>query len=73
LRNKSISSSAASEVSGLMMSFAYLRVNVGFMTSPAIGSLVTRSSVFAVFPVAAVITALGVGALAIAARQQAEA
>ena len=50
------------------MSFAYLPVNVGFMVGPAIGSVVTQLSLFAVFPTAAFITALGVGALGLAAR-----
>ncbi len=68
-----LSGSAASEVRGRVMSFAYLPVNVGFIIGPAIGSVVTRAGVFAVFPTAAVITALGVGALVIAYRQAAEA
>ena len=68
-----LSGSAASEVRGRVMSFAYLPMNVGFMVGPAIGSIVTKGSVFAVFPTAAVITALGVGALAFAARQRVEA
>ena len=63
-----LSSSAPTEVRGRVMSFAYLPVNVGFMIGPAVGSVVTQASIFAVFPVAAVLTALGVGALAIAAR-----
>lgn len=63
-----LSTSAPSEVRGRVMSFAYLPVNVGFMVGPAIGAIVTRQSVFAVFPTAAVLTALGVGALTIAAR-----
>ena len=64
-----LSSSAPSDVRGRVMSFAYLPVNVGFMLGPAIGSVVTRSSVFAVFPTAAVLTALGIGVLWIAAQQ----
>ena len=44
---------------------------VGFMLGPAIGSVVTRNSVFAIFPTAAVLTALGIGVLWIAARQAA--
>jgi hypothetical protein len=38
------------------------------MVGPAIGSVVTQLSLFAVFPTAAFITALGVGALSLAAR-----
>jgi hypothetical protein len=55
-----------------VMSFAYLPVNVGYMVGPAIGSVVTRGSVFAIFPTAAVLTALGIGVVWIAARQAVE-
>ena len=52
------------------MAFAFLPMNVGFMIGPAIGSLVTRAGVFAVFPTAAVLTGLGIAALALAQRQR---
>lgn len=64
-----LSGSAASDVRGRVMSFAYLPVNVGFLIGPAIGSVVTRGSVFAVFPIAAVMTAIGLGALVLAERR----
>jgi MFS family permease len=64
-----LSNSAAKEVRGRVMSFAFLPVNLGFMIGPAIGSLVTRGNVFAVFPTAAVLTALGIGGLWIASKQ----
>lgn len=64
-----LSDSAPGEVRGRVMSFAFLPMNVGFMVGPAIGSVITRASVFAVFPAAALITLLGLGALLIAARQ----
>lgn len=64
-----LSGSAPSAVRGRVMSFAFLPMNVGFMVGPAIGSIVTRGSVFAVFPTAAVLTALGIGMLWLAARQ----
>ncbi|MBI3241973.1 MAG: MFS transporter [Chloroflexi bacterium] len=64
-----LSDSATTEVRGRVMSFAYLPVNVGSMIGPAIGSVATQISVFAVFPVAAVLTALGVGMLAVARRR----
>lgn len=64
-----LSGSAASDVRGRVMSFAYLPVNVGFLIGPAIGSVVTRGSVFTVFPVAAVMTAIGLGALVLAQRR----
>jgi DHA1 family multidrug resistance protein-like MFS transporter len=66
-----LSSSAPSDVRGRVMSFAYLPVNMGFFIGPAIGSIVTRVSLLAVFPLAAVVTALGIGALVIAARRAA--
>jgi hypothetical protein len=50
------------------MSFAYLPVNLGFFLGPAIGSLVTRTSLFAVFPTAAVLTLGGLGLLVVAYR-----
>ncbi len=65
-----LSASAASDVRGRVMSFAFLPVNVGALVGPAIGAVVTRGSVLAVFPVAAVMTALGIGALWLASRRQ---
>ena len=64
-----LSASTTSEIRGRVMSFAYLPLNMGLILGPAIGSLVTRSSVFAVFPTAAVLTALGVGLLVVARRK----
>lgn len=64
-----LSSSAASDVRGRVMSFAYLPVNVGILVGSSIGSLVTRGNVFAVFPVAAALTGLGALGLVLAARQ----
>jgi MFS transporter, DHA1 family, multidrug resistance protein len=68
-----LSESAAPEVRGRIMSFAYLPVNAGFMVGPALGSLVTQRSLFAVFPLAAVLTLIGIGALVLAARQRVQA
>ena len=53
------------------MSFAYLPVNMGFILGAGLGSVVTQGSLFNVFPVAAVLTALGLLALIYAARQKA--
>ncbi|MCL4561309.1 MAG: MFS transporter [Chloroflexi bacterium] len=61
--------SASEDVRGRIMSFAYLPVNMGLFLGPTIGSLVTRGSVFAVFPTAAVLTALGIVLLGFAARR----
>jgi DHA1 family multidrug resistance protein-like MFS transporter len=63
-----LSSSAPARARGRVMTFAYLPVNVGYMVGPAIGSVITRTSVFAVFPVAAVFTALGLLVLIVAKR-----
>ncbi len=64
-----LSSSTSSEVRGRVMTFSYLPVNVGYAVGPAIGSVITQWNIFAVFPAAAIITAMGIGALAVAARQ----
>ena len=63
-----LSASASSEIRGRVMSFAYLPVNLGSMVGPAIGAFVTQSSIFAVFPAAAVMMALGVVLLVVAHR-----
>ena len=52
------------------MTFSYLPVNIGYAAGPAIGILVTQLDIFGIFPAAAVLTALGIGVLAVAARQQ---
>jgi DHA1 family multidrug resistance protein-like MFS transporter len=67
-----LSTSAPSDVRARVMSFAFLPVNIGSLVGPAVGSLVTRGSVFRIFPAAVVLTALGVGALWVAHRQPAE-
>lgn len=51
------------------MSFAYLPANVGFFLGAGLGSIVTQAGVFMVFPVAALLTALGLITLLFAARQ----
>lgn len=63
-----LASSAPAGARGRVMTFAYLPVNVGSLVGPAIGSAITRTSVFAVFPVAAVFTALGLLVLVVAKR-----
>ena len=67
-----MSGSASGSIRGRVMAFAYLPVNLGTMVGPAIGAVVTRSSVFAVFPVAAVMMLLGVVMLVVAMRTKAE-
>jgi DHA1 family multidrug resistance protein-like MFS transporter len=65
-----LASSTTDEVRGRVMTFSYLPVHVGFAVGPAVGSVVTQMplGIFAIFPVAAVITAVGIGAMVVAAR-----
>jgi len=65
-----LSASTATSVRGRVMSFAYMPVNIGFMIGPAIGTRITQSSLFNIFPGAALFTALGLAALAVAYRQK---
>ncbi len=64
-----LAQSAAPEIRGRVMSFSFLPLNMGFFLGPTIGSLVAHGNVFAVFPVAAVLTAAGIALLAVAKRQ----
>jgi DHA1 family multidrug resistance protein-like MFS transporter len=64
-----LSTSTTSEVRGRVMSFAYLPVNIGLIIGPAIGALISHGNVLAIFPAAAVLTAVGVGLLVAAWRQ----
>jgi len=64
-----LSDSIPQDQRGRVMSFSYLPVNLGNGLGAAIGGLVTQVSLFAVFPAAAALTALGVAALLLARRQ----
>jgi DHA1 family multidrug resistance protein-like MFS transporter len=64
-----LSAAAPSEIRGRVMSFAYLPTNLGTIVGPAIGTLVTRSSVFAVFPATAGLMLIGVVMLVYARRR----
>jgi DHA1 family multidrug resistance protein-like MFS transporter len=65
-----MSSSATDATRGRVMTFAYLPVNVGFALGPTLGAIVARTfSLPAIFPLAAILTLLGIGALAVARRQ----
>ncbi len=68
-----LSTSTPSRVRGRVMTFAYLPVNLGSAVGPAIGSVLAPVNIFLVFPAAAVLTLLGIGALALAARQKSDA
>jgi DHA1 family multidrug resistance protein-like MFS transporter len=67
-----MSSSATDATRGRVMTFAYLPVNVGFGLGPALGAVVTRSPIglLGIFPLAAIVTALGIGGLALARRHE---
>jgi MFS family permease len=65
-----LSSSATEQTRARVMSFAFLPFNLGFVIGPAIGSLVTRISLFAIFPTASLLTVLGLVVLAWSARQK---
>ena len=67
-----LSASTAPNVRGRVMSFAYMPVNIGFMIGSAIGTRITQTSLFNIFPGATIFTALGLVALAIAYRQKVE-
>ncbi|MGA9191472.1 MAG: MFS transporter [Anaerolineales bacterium] len=67
-----LASSTSDDVRGRVMSFAYLPVNLGLLIGPAIGAVLTRFSLLAVFPTAAVFTALGVVGLWLARNQPIE-
>ena len=54
------------------MTFGYLPGNMGFVIGPAIGTVVASADVFLVFPAAAALTALGLGAVVYASRQPVE-
>ncbi len=64
-----LSNSTPAPVRGRVMAFSYLPVNAGLALGPALGSLVTQVSLFAVFPAAAVLTALGIVVLLLARRR----
>lgn len=65
-----LSSSAPSEVRGRVMALAYLPGDVGLFIGPILGALLARGNVFSIFPVAALITLVGIGTLLLAHRQR---
>jgi MFS transporter, DHA1 family, multidrug resistance protein len=66
-----LSNSTTASVRGRVMSFSFLPANIGSMIGPALGALVTRQSVFAAFPTAALLTACGLVMMVYAYRKQA--
>jgi predicted MFS family arabinose efflux permease len=69
-----MSSSATDATRGRVMTFAYLPVNVGFALGPTLGAIIARTpaGLPAIFPLAAVVTLMGIGALVVARRQPVE-
>jgi MFS family permease len=65
-----LSSSAPSEVRGRVMALAYLPGDVGLLIGPILGALLARGNIFSIFPVAALITLVGIGTLLLAQRQR---
>lgn len=63
-----LAASATTATRGRVMSFSFLPAVVGYSIGPIIGSVITQRSVFTIFPAAAALTAVGVGALALAYR-----
>lgn len=61
--------STSNEVRGRVMSFSYLPVVIGSTFGPAIGSLVTGTNIFTIFPLAAVLTTVGLLVLFVSYRQ----
>lgn len=55
---------------GRIMCFAYLPLLFANILGPGLGALITQQTLFAIFPAAAVLTALGVGAVGWAAVQK---
>ena len=66
-----LSSSATDATRGRVMTFSYLPVNLGYAVGPTLGAIVagTPAGLLTIFPLAAVVTLLGIGALAVAQRQ----
>jgi MFS transporter, DHA1 family, multidrug resistance protein len=66
-----LSSSATDATRGRVMTFSYLPVNLGYAVGPTLGAVVAGSpaGLLTIFPLAAVVTLIGIGALAVAHRQ----
>lgn len=65
-----LADSIAPAMRGRIMCFAYLPLLFANILGPGLGALITQQTLFAIFPVAALLTALGVGAVCWAAVQK---
>ncbi len=61
--------SVTSDFRGRVMAFAYLPVNIGSIFGPAVGSIITRYSLYPIFPAASILTLTGMGMVYLALRQ----
>ena len=64
-----LSTSAAPDIRGRVMSFAYLPVNLGFFFGPLLGSQLVARDLFHIFPTAFLFTSLSLWVLNVASRQ----
>lgn len=64
-----LSASAAPEIRGRVMSFAYLPVNLGFFFGPLLGSQLIAKDLFYIYPAAFLFTALSLWVLDLARRR----
>ena len=64
-----LSASTTDATRGRVMTFGYLPANMGFVIGPAVGAVVASADVFLVFPAAALLTLVGLAAIAYAYRQ----
>jgi hypothetical protein len=69
-RKNVLADSTTPQARGRVMIFSYLPVVSAQAIGAALGSLVTQISLFAVFPLAAALTAIGIAAMLLANRQQ---
>jgi MFS family permease len=64
-----LANSTSTTTRGRIMSFSYLPSSIGLFLGPAIGSVITRSSVFAVFPASALFSGLAIVLFVVTKRQ----
>jgi MFS transporter, DHA1 family, multidrug resistance protein len=65
-----LSESTSTDIRGRVMSFAYLPSNIAAAAGPALASAIAAQSVWWLFPLAAIMTVIGMGVMALARRAQ---